>query len=175
MAYGAAVDMYRSLLSDQQCPKMLKGINDTKQQHPEQAFVLDKTYYAMCDCQLARLQVIQSKMSVAEKQEMVSGTDFQARLKTLVLEKCVGEMARAVLSEQSCAQTHSDVPKPPGYCHCISEKLTAISDADAMELGLASSDYIPRLAEAKKKGLPIPEPPPSFKKFQDTMKACGAP
>lgn len=175
MAYGDAIDMYQRLLTQQLCPKMLQGFNETKRQHPEQAFFLESGYHAVCECQIARLQVIQPKLSPVERQEIVDGAAFQERMKASVIGKCMGEMARNVWSEPSCAQNYNkDLRKGAGYCHCISAKVGALSDSDAMELGLASADYIPRLAEAKKKGLPIPEAPASMKQFLDADKVCSA-
>jgi hypothetical protein len=175
MAYGDAIDMFKRLLTQQLCPKMLQGFNETKRQHPDQAFVLESGYHAVCECPIARLQVIQSRLSPAERQEVVDGAAFQERMKASVSGKCMGELARTIWSEQSCAQNfNKDLRKGAHYCHCISTKVASMSDSDAMELGSASADYLPRLAEAKKKGLPLPEAPASMKQFLAADKVCSA-
>jgi hypothetical protein len=175
MAYGDAMDTYKTLLTQQVCPKMLQGFNQAKQQHPDQAFVLESGYHAICECQIARVQVVQSRLSPAERQEVVDAASFQERMKASVMGKCMGEMARTIWSEPSCAQNYNkDLRKGANYCHCLSAKIGSLSDADAMELGLASADYLPRLAEAKKKGLPPPAAPASMKQFLDADKACSA-
>lgn len=155
------------------CDEMSKELDAQKQKNPDSAYILDNAHHAICECIPAKFDAIRAKVSSGELSS-VTESELQAQLNAQVAQ-CVGGMARAMFSEQSCQQHMAKtVPNSPGYCHCLSAKIGAYSDADAMQLGLATSDYLPRVAAAKKQGLPVPEPPPAYKHFQADDAACRA-
>ena len=119
----------------------------------------------MCECMPAQVQVAFSTLPPSELNSKVSETNFLKRFKPQIIDKCAAEQFKATFSD-GCPERMAKISSnSKGYCTCWTRELEELSDTDIADMGIAAADYIPRAAEAKKKGLPSPEQAPLMKRF----------
>ena len=96
---------------------------------------------------------------------VTSQEELLAIVRPKALDPCTAEQLRRPYSyrcEDRFKSTSIDVHK---YCGCMKSVVNAIPEHEATEMGFASAAYIPRAAEAKRKGEPEPARPAALNRL----------
>jgi hypothetical protein len=132
------------------------------------------SYQSMCVCMPARLRALQTELSPAALALPFSENDPNTPVRR-ALAACTAEQIRSQFGPE-CPQVYAhDMPNGAQYCRCMAANAARLSDAEALQLGLDSSDYAEGLAAAKKNGTPAPQPTPLLKRIIAQEQACKTP
>jgi hypothetical protein len=160
-------------MSNTTCPRMQKNM-DRAEAEGTVRDDMAAVYQNLCVCVPAQIDALRSSLSPAELQAMVTEEKLKSLLLDRVMGKCAAELVRTLYTGAACVKRAAAVrPQTESYCKCMSERLATVPDREQAEMGIAASEYVPLAADAEKKGLPAPEPPPMMKKFRDIEQACS--
>lgn len=128
--------------------------------------------HTVCECIPNRAANLKSSLSTTEL-ELPFSDSMRQRYMTQVVDPCSAAQARAMYG-QDCADRFSKYKgNSANYCACMSNYMHSLSDREATQLGIESASYLPAMQLAKKQGLPLPEPPPVYKRFASAESSCS--
>jgi hypothetical protein len=136
---------------------------------------LESGYHMLCVCAPAQMNGLRSSYSPAQLASKLSQSNVMVRYKDEVGGRCAAEELRSTYKDHCAQRFAANRTNSAKYCQCMSDGLKGLPDAEFRRLGLESSDYAPRAAEAQKKGVAPPEPTPVLKRFLAKERACRAP
>ncbi len=129
----------------------------------------------ICDCMPARVKALRSSLPQRTLDQPMADSQFQEQYGPEIVNKCAADQLRANYGE-GCGEAFASRLKNSGaYCQCMQKSLSKLSDNEAAKIGAESSAYFPQAASAKQKGKPLPEQPPSLKRFTEIDKGCRDP
>ena len=126
----------------------------------------------ICECIPAKIREIRATLSKAEKSRRISEADFSKNYLPAAMNPCVGAQLRSTYGNGCAERFARFTSKSASFCSCMSRKLAEVSDAEIADVGRASADYLPAVAEAKKRGQPAPEKPASLQAFGAIEASC---
>jgi len=126
----------------------------------------------ICECMPARAKSLRSSLSSTDRGRAVSEAEFTNRYMPEIVNACSAAQLRLTYGEGCGDRFTGRIPHAEKYCSCMSNKLTAVSDAEIAEIAIASADYIPLAAKAQKGGLPAPAKPPALERFGAIETSC---
>jgi len=175
--YGTPVQFINGLLSvsEAQCAKRGWLVREYERQgKAAEAYSTKNAEITICDCIPAQAKNVRDSLSKADRTSKISESAFTSKFMPQIVNKCTAEQLRSTYAE-GCSERFSKIKlNSAKYCSCMSSHLTVMSDGEATQLGQESATYIPLAADAKKKGLPQPEQPPTFKRFMAKESLCSA-
>jgi hypothetical protein len=128
----------------------------------------------ICDCMPNQVKELRALLSASALQQQMTETEFQKHYGPQIQNKCVAEQLRSTYAE-GCGEAFSTrLRNSAAYCGCMYQSLSRLPDSDVALIASESADYLPRAAEAQKRGAPIPEQPPNLKQFSAVDEACRA-
>jgi len=128
----------------------------------------------MCECLPKRMRETHAGLSRQDRSRRVTEAEFTRRFLPQFLGPCTGETLRRPYAEE-CVKRFAQL-KPDNtakWCSCMSREVATFTDAEAMQIGLESADYVPVAAKAKKEGRPVPAQPPLLKRMAEIDAACS--
>lgn len=126
----------------------------------------------ICECMPARVRELRVSLPKEEANRNLSEAEFGAKYTPKVINKCAADQLRSTYGE-GCAGRFAKLRiNSEKYCSCMFGKFTAKPDEEIAEIASASADYIPKAADAKKRGLPQPERPAAIKLFTAVEASC---
>jgi hypothetical protein len=129
----------------------------------------------MCDCLPSHAKALQARLPESERAVRMPESAFSKKYMTEILNQCSAEQAQSLYAG-ACAERYAGlVPNSAKFCSCMDAFTRQLSGAQAAQLGVESSDYMPLAANATKRGEVIPAPPPLLKSMMDSQKACARP
>jgi hypothetical protein len=137
---------------------------------------MDDGLNTLCGCLPKRLREALAKLPAEELARNVqSQEELLAVVRPRALDSCLAAQMRRPY-EYRCEDRFNpgDGVDVPRYCACMKTTARAIPEREATDIGVAAADYIPRAAEARKKGAPVPPPPASLQRMQDADAQCKA-
>jgi len=126
----------------------------------------------VCSCGPERARLLQSILSKEEKATKLSEADFTKKYLPQIVNKCAADQLKSTYADGCTDRFGKLRSNPDSYCSCMSHRLNELSDTELAQLGNDSSDWAPRAAEAMKRGLPLPEQPPTLKRFASIDASC---
>ncbi len=115
---------------------------------------------------------LQATLSTGDKAESLTESELGNKYIHRIEGKCAADQAKSTYTG-NCPDRFADVvPNPTQYCSCMLTGVGTFSEADMREVGLESSDWVPRAVEAKKRGLAPPEQPALLKRYMGIDKSC---
>jgi len=139
------------------------------------AYQVEQAEKMACDCVPGRAKALQAGLSKNERAKRMSESAFSKKYMPGITNHCVGEQLQSTFAG-ACAERYAKrVPDSAKFCSCMSKFTGEMSSAQAARLGGEASDYLPRAAEAGKRGEAVPAPPPLLKSMMETQKACAQP
>lgn len=128
----------------------------------------------LCDCMPARIKELKTSLSKSMLQQKMTEAEFQNRYVPQIVNTCAAEQLKSTYGE-GCAEAFSTRIKDSAtYCGCVHQSLSLLTDSDIAQIGSESADYVPRAADAQKRGAPPPEQPPAVRRFSAIDAACRA-
>jgi len=126
----------------------------------------------ICECMPAQVKALRATLSQQALQQRMTETEFETQYTPQIVNKCAAEQLRATYGE-GCSEQFAALRKnSAAYCGCMQQSLSGLSDSDIAQIGSESSEYVPRAAEAKRRGDPLPEQPRNLKRFSALEVAC---
>ena len=139
-----------------------------------EAYALKSGHKLLCECVPSQLRKLQSTLPIKELKIKHSESSFTKQFLPQLIGPCGAEQLRATYSD-GCSTRYAGIkPNSSQYCACMFKYASQLTDADAMQVGSDSSEYIPIAADAKKRGVPAPVQPESLKKFAAADSSCTA-
>ena len=127
-----------------------------------------------CECVPAQVDALRASLSQQAREQRMTEEEFQAQYMPRIVNKCAAEQMRATYGE-GCSEQFAAVQRnSAAYCQCMQQAVSRLADADIAQIGLESSEYMPRAAEARRRGEPPPEQTPGLKQFQAMHASCTA-
>lgn len=166
-AQTASIDQFLQGIrteADNRCPD-LKQLAEKRAAagNQEEAEAIRSSMVSVCECMPAQAMTLRSTLSPEELASSISGTEFMQRFKPQLIDKCAATQAKAMLTQRCTNQTPATANSP--HCQCLSDKIAALSDSEITDIGIAAADYLPRAAEAQKRGETPPEQPALINRF----------
>jgi len=119
----------------------------------------------LCECMPEKIGEMRKILSKAEKRRRVSEAEFSKNYLPAAMNPCVGAQLRSTYGSGCAERFGRFTSKSANFCSCMSRKLAEVPDAEIADVGKASADYLPAVAEAKKRGQPAPEKPAALQAF----------
>jgi len=139
------------------------------------AYQVEQAEKMICECVPGRAKALQARLSKSERAKKMSESAFSKKYMSGITNHCVGEQLQSTFAG-ACAERYAKrVPDSAKFCSCMTKFTSGLSGAQAAQLGGEASDYLPRAAEAGKRGEATPAPPPLLKSMMETQKACAQP
>lgn len=127
----------------------------------------------ICSCMPERVTGLLGSLPPAELTTQLSEAEFNAAYNMpKIVQPCAARMMRKMYGEDCPDLAAGSGLNVERYCGCMSTLVNGMSEAEIAELGLISSDYLPKVAQAKKSGNRPPDPPPLFAKFAESEGVC---
>lgn len=126
----------------------------------------------LCECVPAKIREIRKTLSKAERSRRISEADFSKDYLPAVMNPCVGAQLRSTYGSGCAERFARFTAKSASFCSCMSRKLAEIPDAEIADVSKGSADYLPAVAEAKKRGQPEPEKPAALRAFGAIESSC---
>jgi len=120
----------------------------------------------------AKITEIRKNLSKAEKSRRISEADFSKNYLPAAMNPCVGEQLRSTYGSGCAERFARFTSKSASFCSCMSRKLAEVPDAEISDVGRASADYLPAVADAKRRGQPEPEKPAVLQAFGAIEASC---
>ena len=127
-----------------------------------------------CECVPAQVEALRGSLSQQAREQRMTEAEFQTQYMPRIVNKCAAEQMRSTYAEGCSEQFAASQKNSAAYCQCMHQAVSRLPEADIAQIGLDSSDYLPRAAEAKKRGEPPPEQPVSVKRFAAIHAGCTA-
>ena len=127
-----------------------------------------------CECVPAQIDSLRASLPQQAREQRMTEPEFQAQYLPRIVNKCAAEQMRATYGEGCSEQFASAQRNSAAYCECMHKAVAQLADADIAQIGLESSDYMPRAAEARRRGEPAPEQPAGLKRFASLHASCTA-
>jgi len=156
-----------------------KGLVDAARVEGNAALVTSSQLMAdyICTCLPGRAQGVIESLSDQELSRQVDETEFTRIAKPRIIDVCAGQMFRSMFDGDACGSQFVSAGETPekmrSICDCMRTEVKGYSDAEASDIGLGMSNYLPRLAEARKARQPDPFPPPGLERLLAATKRCG--
>lgn len=162
-------------ISTSQCARRGNKANELERQGKRvDADAIRDGEVTLCDCLPNRLRQVRASLSREERSLKITEAEFSSRYIPRALAPCTAESLRRSYGGAGCADRIARrKPNPAKYCSCMSTEVAKFSEAETMELGRESADYVPAAAEAKKLGRPAPVTPPLMKRMAAMDAACS--
>ena len=126
----------------------------------------------VCECIPERATKLKDSLSPTELALPISGV-MQQRYMTEVIDPCAARSARSIYGKSCVDHIGKSKANSVKYCSCMADFFASISDRDAAQIGLDAAQYLPAVQQAKKRGSPLPEPPPTYARFMSAELACS--
>jgi hypothetical protein len=136
------------------------------------AFMARKGEQMMCECVPKQADTVRASLSREELDEPMTDPQFSEKYGGQIMNKCSAALMRSMFGDGCTALWGSSFANSAGYCKCMERSLAFLSDADAAQIGILSSDHLPRAAEARHRGEPAPEQPAILKQYFAIDKSC---
>ena len=127
-----------------------------------------------CECVPAQIDSLRASLPQQAREQRMTEPEFQAQYMPRIVNRCAAEQMRANYADGCGEQFAASQRDAPAYCGCMHRAVSQLSDAEIAQIGLESSEYMPRAAEAKKRGEPAPEQPAGLKRFAALHASCTA-
>jgi hypothetical protein len=128
----------------------------------------------ICDCMPNQVEELRASLSASALQQQMTEAEFQSQYAPRIVNKCAAEQLRSTYGEGCGEAFATRLKNSTAYCECMYQSLSRLPDSDIARIGSESADYVPRAAEAQRRGEPIPEQPPNLKRFSAVDAACRA-
>jgi hypothetical protein len=138
-----------------------------------EAYSVAQAERMLCACIPSRLIAATDSLSANEKNTAISFDAFKTSYLNKVQDQCSAEMLRANYTGDCGARFASRKRNSEKYCSCMSKHAASVSDADASKIGAETTTYTSRVAAAKARGLPLPEPPALLKPYLAAEASCS--
>ena len=174
---GDALDGLLKIMA-QQCQRAEVRLESEKESMDlTMRLAIEDARSTLCVCVPDRIRGLQKSLSAVELARTVSSQEeLLAVVRPKALDPCSAkQLLRAY--EFRCEDRFK--PMMPAdmdataFCGCMKTAVAAIPEKQATEMGLAAADYIPRAAEAKKKGEPLPPRPAVLDPVIEAQQKCG--
>jgi len=161
-------------LTRAKCPDVERQIGLAQQKNDKTVIeALESVHATLCECVPGKIHRVLSGLSDNARQEALSQEQFLQRFGPQIIGRCGAEQLRSQFVAPSCPAKASSIARDgQKYCECMSARVAALSDADAVKVGTQNSDYTPLAAQAAKEGRPPPEPPQPLKQFLEAETNC---
>lgn len=127
-----------------------------------------------CECVPAQIDALRASLPQQAREQRMTEPEFQAQYMPRIVNKCAAEQMRATYADGCSEQFAAAQRNAPAYCDCMHRAVSQLSEADIAQIGLESSEYLPRAAEAKRRGEPPSEQPAGLKRFASLHASCTA-
>ena len=141
-----------------------------KAQADDEAF--SATRFTFCQCYPERARLLKTSLPKSIQETPISEKQFVRLYLPEIVNKCAKEQAMSMFSGDCPTHLSKSKPNSAKYCSCMANYIDGVSDMEAAQIGLESSQYIPLLAEANKHGQPPPKMPSAFKNFMAMDSIC---
>lgn len=126
----------------------------------------------ICDCMPTQVKALRASLPKSTLQQKITGIEFQNQYGPQIVNKCAAEQIKLTYGEGCAEAFNVSIKDSAAYCGCMNESLSRLPDSQLARIGSESADYIPRAAEAKKRGAPAPEQSPALQQFFAIDAAC---
>ncbi len=126
----------------------------------------------MCECFPEQVRALRASLPEHSLQQQVTQAHFQEQYVPRIMTKCAAEGFRATYGEGCGEQFSALLDNSNDYCECMQQAVSQLSDEDALQLAAESSAYAPRVAEAQRRGAPLPEKSPMLTTFVGWEASC---
>jgi hypothetical protein len=141
---------------------------------PHLAYAARSSDFLICGCMPDRVRELQAGLSPAERDAAVDAGEFTSRyFMPKVIQPCIGSMMRQTYGEDCQQLAASLKANAEKFCPCMQSEVAQLSEAEMVQLGLESADYVPLAAQAQKEGRKPPPAPPLLKRFTEKQAACA--
>ena len=133
----------------------------------------------VCECMPRQVRQLRLSLSSEALDEVMTGEAFQDRYGATIVNPCAAAQLRATYGA-GCADAGpplyaSTEVSPAKYCACMDSSISKLSDGTMAAIAGETSAYIPKAAEAKRLGEPLPEHPENLRRFTEIDRACKVP
>jgi hypothetical protein len=141
---------------------------------PQLVYAARSSDFLICGCMPDRVRELRAGLSPAERDAAVDAGEFASRyFMPKVIQPCIGSMARKTYGED-CPQLAASLKvSAEKFCPCMQSEVAQLTEAELVQLGLESADYVALAAQAQKEGRNPPPAPPLFKRFTAKQAACA--
>jgi hypothetical protein len=126
----------------------------------------------VCECIPERAAKLRDSLSPTELALPLPGT-MQQRYMSEVVDPCAARSARLIYGKSCVDHIGKSKANSVNYCSCMADFFASISDRDATQIGRDAAQYVPAVQQAKKRGSPPPESPPTYARFMSAESACS--
>ena len=138
------------------------------------AYAARSSDFLVCGCVPDRVGELRAGLSPAERDAAIDAGEFTSRyFMPKVIQPCIGSMMRKTYGEDCPDLAASLKVNAEKFCPCMQSEVAQFTEAELVQLGFESANYVPLAAQAQKEGRNPPPAPPLFKRF--TAKQAGAP
>ena len=137
-----------------------------------EAYQMRSGMHMLCTCIPEQLRDLQKKLPNEMKDERLTQAEFADKHYSRALGACAAEQQRATYGGDCSNRYSKVVPNAATYCACMSGGLQGFSEAELVQVGNEASDWVPRAAEAKKRGLAAPEQSPLLARYLGLESSC---
>jgi len=142
-----------------------------KTQTDDEAFSAAR--FTFCQCYPTRARLLKNSLPKSIQETPISENEFVRLYLPEIVNKCAKEQAKSMFSGDCSTRLSKSKPNSAKYCSCMANYIDGVSDMEAAQIGLESSQYIPLLEESNKRGQPPPKMPSAFKNFMAMDSICS--
>jgi hypothetical protein len=139
---------------------------------PLTGYNLKDAVESLCHCLPEKTQAFKSTLSAEELARPVSAEEYVSRFNPAVIDQCAAEQMRNMYGDECHKRFRRSGVDVAAYCRCMQAVVDGYSAAAIAAIAAAASDYLPRAADAEKKGQPAPARPPALETYFQADERC---
>ena len=127
----------------------------------------------VCECMPEKINNLKVSATTKELNKQITPAAFLNEYKPVLIDQCAAVQFKYGFTE-GCQKRFATVKRDSeSYCGCMESYINQQPDSLIAKISTESADYIPKAANAKKHGKPLPSKPALLETFMDQEAKCS--